>query len=219
MFTKCPECQKIHPLTLEQLRASRGILRCEACSETFDALELISETAAYETAASLPATDLPWNQENTPGGAYWSVGLIIGLLLLAGQIVYFEGYYFSQNPIFRPVLEKICTQLNCRLPAYKNLDEFTVLQGSLSALPDHTHLFRAVISNQAAFTQIYPNITLTLLDYTGKPFTHRVFRPQEYLPKDSITTPAMISDATTEINLNIAAPEAKVGGYTFELIY
>jgi hypothetical protein len=144
--------------------------------------------------------------------------LIIGLLLLAGQVMYFEGYYFSQNPVFRPVLEKICTLLNCRLPAYKNPDEFTVLQGSFTALPDHANLFKAVISNPAAFTQPYPNVRLTLLDYTGKPFTHRVFRPQEYLPEDS-TTPVMISDATAEIGLNIAAPETKVGGYTFELTY
>ncbi|MFZ2313692.1 MAG: DUF3426 domain-containing protein [Methylobacter sp.] len=133
--------------------------------------------------------------------------------------MYFEGYTFSQKPTFRPVLEKICAQLSCRLPAYKNLDEFTILQSSLSALPDHTHLFKAVISNQAAFTQTYPNITLTLLDYAGKPFTHRVFSAQEYLPKDSITTSAMISDATTEISLKIATPKTKVGGHTFELTY
>lgn len=220
MFTKCPECQKTHPLTLEQLRASRGILRCEGCSETFDALEFLSETAADETTVeSLSATDLSWSQEAVPVSAYWGVGLIIGLLLFVGQIVYFEGYHFSQNPIFRPVLEKICGQLNCRLPAYKNPDEFTVLQSSFTASPDHTHLFRAVISNQAAFTQSYPSIKLTLLDYTGKPFTHRVFTPQEYLPKDPITAPVMISDATTEISLNIAAPKTKVGGYTFELTY
>lgn len=206
-------------MTLEQLRASRGILRCEGCSETFDALELLSETAADETAVSLPATDLPWSRENIVGSAYWRTGLIIGLLLLAGQIVYFEGYRFSQNPIFRPVLEKICAPLNCRLPVYKNLDEFAVLQGSFTDLPDHTRLFKAVITNQAAFTQAYPNIDLTLFDYTGKAFTHRVFKPQEYLPKDSITAPAMTADATTEISLNIAAPETKVGGYTFDLTY
>jgi len=219
MFTKCPECQKVYPLTLEQLRASRGILRCEGCSETFDALELISETVADEAVASPPATDLPWSRESMPGSAYWSVGLVIALLLLVGQIVYFEGYHFSQNPIFRPVLEKICTQLSCRLPAYKNPDEFTVLQGSFTALPDHAYLFKAVISNQAAFTQPYPNVRLTLLDYTGKPFTHRVFRPKEYLHEALITTPVMTADASAEIDLNIAAPETKVGGYTFELTY
>ena len=217
MFTKCPKCQKTHPLTLEQLRASRGILRCKGCSETFDALELISETESEAVPST--TTQLPWNQETSSTSIHWRAGLIFGLLFFMGQLVYFEGYTFSQKPTFRPVLEKICAQLNCRLPAYKNLDEFTILQSSLSALPDHTHLFRAVISNQAAFTQTYPNITLTLLDYAGKPFTHRVFSAQEYLPKDSITTSAMISDATTEISLKIATPETKVGGHTFELTY
>ncbi len=217
MFTKCPKCQKTHPLTLEQLRASRGILRCKGCSETFDALELISETESEAVPSPIP--QLPWNRENSRTSIHWRGGLIFGLLFFIGQLVYFEGYTFSQKPTFRPVLEKICAQLSCRLPAYKNLDEFTILQSSLSALPDHTHLFKAVISNQAAFTQTYPNITLTLLDYAGKPFTHRVFSAQEYLPKDSITTSAMISDATTEISLKIATPDTKVGGHTFELTY
>jgi hypothetical protein len=132
--------------------------------------------------------------------------------------MYFEGYYFSQNPVFRPVLEKYAPYRTaaCLLtksgrvhgtarPAYR----FT----------DHANLFKAVISNQAAFTQTYPNVRLILLDYTGKPFTHRVFRPQEYLPEALVTTPVMISDATAEISLNIAAPETKVGGYTFDLTY
>jgi predicted Zn finger-like uncharacterized protein len=217
MFTKCPNCQKTHPLTLEQLRASRGILRCNGCSETFDALELICETESE--AVPSPIQQLPWNRENSGTSIHWRGGLIFGLLFFIGQLVYFEGHAFSQASTFRPVLEKICAQLNYRLPAYKNLDEFTVLQGSLSELPDHALLFRTVINNQAAFTQTYPNIKLTLLDYTGKPFTHRVFSAKEYLPKDSVTTPVMIPDATTEISLKIATPETKVGGHTFELTY
>ncbi|HEY8095047.1 MAG TPA: DUF3426 domain-containing protein, partial [Methylobacter sp.] len=54
------------------------------------------------------------------GGIYWRLGLVIALLLLAGQIVYFEGTALSRNPTFRPSLEKLCRQLNCQLPAYKN---------------------------------------------------------------------------------------------------
>ena len=119
-----------------------------------------------------------------PGSTYWRAGLVIALLLLAGQIMYFEGTTLSRNPTFRPGLEKICRQLNCQLPAYKNPDEFAVLQGSLSALPDRSLLFRAVIRNRAAFAQPYPNLELTLLDYAENPFARRIFRPQDYLPQN-----------------------------------
>ena len=145
-------------------------------------------------------------------------GLVIGLLLLIGQIVYFEGYAFSQNPAVRPGLVKLCQLINCQLPVYKNLDEFTLLHGSFTPLPDQNYAFRVVMSNQAAFAQPYPNIKLTLLDYSGNAFAHRIFQPRDYLPEDAVAS-VMAADATTEISLKIAAPKTKVGGSTFDLIY
>jgi hypothetical protein len=193
------------------------MLRCSNCPAIFDALERISETEEINHSENPLAKSLPWDKENAPGNAYWGTGLVISLLLLIGQIVYFEGYAFSQNPVLRPSLEKLCQQLNCQLPVYRNPGEFT-LHGIFNPLPDQNYLFQAVITNQAAFTQVYPDIKLTLFDYNGKAFAHRIFRPQDYLPENSADT-GMVAEATTEISLKIAAPETKVGGSTYELIY
>ena len=153
-----------------------------------------------------------------PGNAYWRTGLVIGLLLLIGQIIYFEGYAFSQNPAVRPGLAKLCQLIKCQLPDYKNLDEFSLLHGSFTPLPDQNYDFRVVMSNQADFSQPYPNIKLTLFDYSGNAFAHRIFQPRDYLPENAVAT-LMAADATTEISLKIAAPKTKVGGSTFDLIY
>jgi hypothetical protein len=192
-------------------------LRCNSCSAMFDALERISETEEINHSENLPAKSLPWDKERSSGNIYWRAGLVISLLLLIGQIVYFEGYAFSQNPSLRPGLEKLCQQLNCHIPVYKNLDEFTLLHGFFNPLPDQNYLFQAVINNQAEFSQPYPNIKLTLLDYNGNAFAHRIFRPRDYLPEASSTD--MAADAITEISLKIAAPKTKVGGSAYELIY
>jgi hypothetical protein len=183
----------------------------------FDALERIRETREADNTENLPPKSLPWNKKSEAGNAYWRAGLVISLLFLIGQIVYFEGYAFSQNPVLRPGLEKLCQQLDCQLPVYKNLDEF-ILHGFFNPLPDQNYVFQAVINNQAAFTQAYPNIKLTLLDYSGNAFAHRIFRPRDYLPETSVRTD-MAADATTEISLQIAAPKTKVGGSSYELIY
>ena len=74
------------------------------------------------------------------------------------------------------------------------------------------------MSNQADFSQPYPNIKLTLFDYNGNAFANRVFQPNDYLTEDAVPN-LMAADATTEISLKIAAPETKVGGSTFDLIY
>jgi predicted Zn finger-like uncharacterized protein len=215
MFTRCPECQKTHTLTLEQLRVSRGMMRCSQCSALFDALAFISETADREKPT---ARHLPWEKVSLPDGSHWGAALLLGVLLLAAQIVYFEGPAISQHATFRPWLESLCSKLSCQLPAYKNLDEFTVMHGSFAMLPDHSYAFKAVISNQAVFRQPYPNIRLTLFDFNGSAFAHRLFQPHDYLPAYSAAS-AIDADASTEINLNIAAPDTPVGGYTFELVY
>ena len=217
MFTQCPECQKTHPLTLEQLRASRGMMRCSHCSALFDALAFIGETAAVEVEKTTPRP-LPWENVNLPDGSHWGIAVLVGALLFAAQIAYFEGHTISQNTRFRPWLEALCSKLGCQLPAYKNLDEFTVMHGSFAVLPDHNYAFKAVISNQASFKQPYPNIKLTLFDFNGTAFAHRIFQPQYYLPAYAVAT-AIDADASTEINLNIAKPATPVGGYTFELVY
>jgi len=218
MFTQCPECQTIQPLTLAQLRAGRGMLRCSHCSAMFDALERISETEDISLSEQQSSSSLPWDKKNTSDNTYWSTGLIIGLLLLVGQIVYFEGYAFSQNPAVRPGLAKACQLIKCHLPDYKNPDEFALLHSSFTPLPDQNYEFRVVMSNQADFSQAYPNIKLILFDYSGNAFAHRIFQPRDYLPEDSVSS-LMAADATTEISLKIAAPKTKVGGSTFDLIY
>ena len=218
MFTQCTECQTIQALTLAQLRSGRGMLRCSHCSSMFDALEHISETEEINHSDNLSSTRLPWDKVSSSGNAYWSTGLVIGLLLLMGLVVYFEGYAFTQNIAIRPALAKLCELINCQLPVYKNLDEFTLLHSSFTPLPDQNYVLRVAISNQAKFSQTYPNIKLTLLDYSGNAFAHRVFQPKDYSPSNSVAN-VMAADATTEITLKIAAPKSKVGGSTFELIY
>jgi len=189
----------------------------------FNALEFISETSDAYNAENLSAQGMrtqamPWDKQNESSNAFWGIGVLLTVLLLVAQIIYFEGYAFSQNTRFRPGLEKICRYLDCKLPLYQNPDEFAVLHGSFQPLPDHGYEFRAIITNEAAFTQALPNITLNLLDYNGKRFTHRVFGPRDYLPESASLTD-LASGATTEIRLLIAAPKTGIGGYTFDITY
>lgn len=204
---------------MEQLRTSRAIVFCSDCAISFDALELLSDTVTVDVEKTEnPLTvPLPWEIESIPGNSYWQSGLLGVSLLLLAQLVYFEGYAFSQNPSFRPSLERLCQTLNCSLPPYRHADEFSVLEGSLTALPDHILAFRTIVSNQGAFAQPFPNLYLTLLDYTGRPFANRIFRPQDYLPV--VPTTPINADATLEIRLALAAPKTSIGGYTFELTY
>jgi predicted Zn finger-like uncharacterized protein len=184
---------------------------------------IVNKPVSYiETAKQEPAEvgtgRLPWEKEQQPLNTNWLLGLIVGVLLLFGQLAYFESDKLSQNPAYRPQLEKLCHWLSCNLADYQNLDEFEVLQGSFTQNADRTITFKAVINNQASFKQKLPNIKLTLLDYNEQLFAQRIFYPKEHLSAASNPDP-IAPDATVSINLTIAAPKTPIGGYTFDLIY
>ena len=216
MYTQCPQCLTIQSLSLEQLRGSRGILKCCHCSAPFDALARISETETIAGENSANASLLPWDPDQDSKAGFWGLGVCVCLLLFIAQLIYIEGYAFTQNARMRPFLVALCDQIACRLPVYKNTAKFNIV-GSFNPTPDNNYEFHAAISNQAALSQAYPNVRLVLLAFSGKPFAARVFQPQDYLP-EVLRATLMKPDATTEISLRIAAPKTAIGGTSFEIV-
>lgn len=178
-----------------------------------------NETTPIPPTMSPTSERLPWEAEKTPVNVLWFVGVVIGSLILLGQIIYFESARAGQNAAYRPQLEKLCNWLGCQLADYENLAELTVLQGSFTPNADNTISFKAVINNQAAFKQHLPNIKLTLLDYNEQLFAQRIFAPKEYLPATASTSFSIAPDETVTASLTIAAPKTSIGGYNFDLTY
>ncbi len=215
MYTRCPECNKQHSISTEQLRASRGMMKCTECAFLFDALESISDQPIEATRP--PPQSSPFDHDRPfkrKPAFLWAIGICLGLTGLIGQFFYFENYHLSQNQTFRPWLLKLCTSLDCQLPTYKNTDEISILQGSLEANGQSSYRFTAVIVNQAGFPQPYPGIRLTLLNFTGEPFAERVFSAKDYRPDSN----QLAADESAHIILDIATPRGGIGGYTFKLL-
>jgi len=227
MYTQCPKCNSQRPVSVEDLRSLGGILTCYTCSSTFDALSLLSKGYAPSTKKKQGASvklddevDLEFNTnqndvvpvlQNIP----WGVASSFCLLLFIFQLYFFEGYNLIQNNSLRPWVEKICAPLGCQLPIYKNLDEITLLHGSLEPTGDEQFIFKTAFTNQSAFTQKIPAIKLILVNYTGADFAERIFYPDEFPKQES---DFIEPDMSSEITLNIASPKTKVGGYRFKLI-
>ena len=215
MYSQCPECGTNNFLTVDQLRNSHAMVRCSHCSGIFDALNTLSETA--DDARIDPIHPQPFLDDKTsiPGShPYWSGILVFSCFVFLLQIIYFEGFNFTQNTQLRPWLTKACEHLSSQLPAYKNTHDFSIIHGALTPSGDGQYQFKAVISNQAPFAQAHPRIKLTLLKLTGEVFAQRIFNPSEYSPEKSTL---IASNDTAEINISLAAPKIKIGGYTFEL--
>lgn len=217
MFTQCPECQEEHIITVEQLRQSRGMICCQNCATMFDALELLSDESK-KTMDDIE-TGLPWEPEpesiDKANNTIWLVSSVACTLLLISQFIYFEAYNLTQHPTTRPWLVKTCQLIGCQLPIYNNLNDFSVIQGSLNKADNNSYSFHAVISNQSRFSQELPKIKLKLSTLTGKIFAQRSFSAQEYKRTGN---KFIAGNETIEVSLTIAAPDITIGGYSFELI-
>ena len=44
MYTQCPDCSLIFRVTADVLKQAAGMVRCGGCSNTFNALEYLSES-------------------------------------------------------------------------------------------------------------------------------------------------------------------------------
>ncbi len=216
MYSRCSHCQTQQEVGAEQLRRSRGLLTCSVCGKRFDALASLSEQADVEFNQERDANFLPNLATKKSATGAWSVACaLMGLGFLA-QVIYFEGEsLISRQPWLRVGLQAICERLHCRLPAYKNLDEWAVSHSDFRSRSDKNYIFSAAITNQAAFPQAWPDLKLVLLNYSGQPVAERVFSGREYA-----SVPALAADETAEIKLAIVAPSGvgKIGGYTFTLI-
>ncbi len=213
MYTQCSKCKKQHEISVEELRASRGMISCDSCATMFDALELLSEGQGVNAGGgdiAIPPIKL---KKKYP--SFWGLGYSICIILFIFQIVLFEGYNLTQNATVRPWLEKTCGYFDCQLPRYKNLNEFTILHGSFEPAANKHYIFKAAFTNQSAFEQALPSIKLTLLDFTGHAFAKRIFHPQEY---SNQAHDLIEPDMSEEITMEIAAPSTKMGGYRFEFI-
>lgn len=215
MYSRCSHCQAQQEVSAEQLRRSRGLLSCSACGKRFDALASLSEQADTEFTKENTADFLLNLATKKPATAAWGLACALTGLVFIAQVFYFEGDALSRQPQLRAGLQSICDRLQCRLPEYKNLDEWSVSHGDFRNLSDKNYIFSAAITNQAAFLQTIPDLKLVLLNFSGQAVAERIFSGRQYA-----SVAALAANETAEIRLNVVAPPgvAKIGGYTFSLL-
>ncbi len=211
MLIECPECHQTHSLTTEEFQKSDGTTTCPECCCKFDPLANLAETVAARE-------PFPWEKsEDKPiSNSFWFLGVLAGLLLLGFQFLYFKSDDLEQNQIIRPWLLHLCKLTDCRLSRYHNANEFSVLHSSFELQNNH-YTLQAAIRNEAPFPQNFPDIKLTLLSYSGAHVAQRIFYPKDYL-EQNLTEDSLDPSETFTIKLDIALPEAKVGGFSIEIL-
>lgn len=118
-------------------------------------------------------------------GAALGVAAVIGLFVLAAQLIYLNRTRISAElPELRPVLEQTCALLGCTVPLPADRQLLRTEWSELTVVPDHPGLvqFTAILKNHARYPQAWPAMELTLTDSEDRVLVRKVLPPAEYLP-------------------------------------
>lgn len=109
--------------------------------------------------------------------ALLSAGLV---LVLLAQFVHRERDTLAlKYPQLQPVLQFVCTALNCQIEPLRRIDALIIDASSLTAAGNSAYRLNMVIKNQADLPVAFPGIELTLIDALDQVLVRRTFLPKD----------------------------------------
>jgi len=177
---------------------------------------------AEQRMAALPADEYQFVSPDSRPHWIWRLGVVVLVLGLAGQTVYFfRTAIVSNYPETRPYLSKACEWLSCALPW--NRDENALKVESSDLIEEigapGRFLLTATISNRAKTVQDFPHIELTLTDTNNQTLARRVLQPKDYLGRPLQRDEGMAPASETSLNLRLEASSSRAAGYHLLLFF
>ena len=147
----------------------------------------------------------------------WQALATAALLSLLGvQILLAERARLAADSRWRPVLQALCGVIGCRLPAWRQPEEFTMLARDVHMHPQRAGALRAsaTFRNNARWAQPWPALRLTLSDADGRTLGARTFAPKAYL--DTNTRGVLAPGQTARVVIDLHEPGPDVVAFAFE---
>lgn len=152
----------------------------------------------------------------------WVLGTLLLALAAAAQ-----GTYFLRNsiaiyyPKLKPQLVQACEHLKCSIELPKQIEWIVIDDSDMQEDLKHSgvmHLSSSLF-NKAGFVQAYPNLELTLTNTDDSPVLRRVFKPNEYLPRNTDIAAGFSAGNEIKVKLAITTDDVSVAGYRLYVTY
>ena len=192
-------------------RALKMKLRDEQAPEQFVA----------ENLASLQAVATPV-QLHSDSPTRWgrTLTLLLSAVLLgmslAGQHLWRNQVFYSQQARWRPLLEWVCADRGCDLPIYEDLPAIEPSNLSVRSHPNRADaiMVQVQIRNTAPFEQAFPVMIVGFNTADNELIALREFSPAEYLQGELPESAMMPVMAPVPINLSLMDPGEDAVNYT-----
>ena len=143
------------------------------------------------------------------------VAIVVGLLALTAQVLWFQYDVWIQDPGMRPVYERVCPVVGCRLPVLKDVARFYSKELVVRSHPSAADalMVDALIVNDAPFEQPFPVIELRFSALGGQLVAARRFKPEEYLAGELEGANVIRPQTPVHVTLEIQDPGPEAVSY------
>jgi predicted Zn finger-like uncharacterized protein len=175
-----------------------------------------------EAAVTQPPEDAPVKRRSPWLTAVLVLLSLIGLLLLAGQLVYINRTLIAaQAPQLRPALEGVCKQLGCKVPLPTDQEYIRTEWSELSFVPEHANLVQlsATLKNHALYPQALPVLEVTLRNAENQVLIRKVFTPQEYLKPENRKLQHFPANSELKLTMRFDVGNVHAQGYSLYWFY
>jgi len=200
-ITTCPNCLTRFIVDRGQLESHQGQVKCAKCQHVFDFRQHLE--SAHEQTVFLKGRRLKNRR------TYLFIALLA--LLALGQMVFFARTDIIMRwPATQPTFIKACQLFHCKDLLPKQIKLIRLEGTELIQDENMTGLikFNALLINDAAYTQTYPELELTLTDINDQAVMRKKIKPEDYTKnvKDGLK-----AGEELHININLETTEAVTG--------
>ncbi|AEC22055.1 hypothetical protein PT7_3515 [Pusillimonas sp. T7-7] len=171
------------------------------------------------------------------GRLLWRLLVLLGLLLLLAQLAYVYRAQIANNvAALRPVLERACVPLECKIPYARQIDQISIMSSSLrsgtgaavgSAQADQATaqgqaappmLLQLTMRNTYDKPQEWPTLVLDLTDLSGTRVVRKNLPPESYLPAEALSQPFK-AGSEISVSVPIILKDVKANGYQLDKFF
>ena len=188
-------------------------------SQALEAINQAKQELQASTRQQLDTSKAISKSSFTASNLLWGVAISFAIIGFVGQYTYFyRDDLAQQHSQLRPLLERMCKSLDCKLQLAKAPEKFKLISHDMRQDPQHenTLLVRGTFINTADFTQAYPSVKLKLSDLKGETIAQRSFAPTQYLAKSPNLEAGIPPSGSVETELSIVDLGPQVVGFSLE---
>jgi len=134
---------------------------------------------------------------------YWTAAVcVLGAFLAIQSVFLFRDNIARTIPGTRPALVSLCNVFGCAMPLPRDASRIKVTYGFNQRNEGH-YVFYATVTNEADFTQDWPNLELTLHNFIEQPLSRRTFTPSEWVPSEKFDRKGMAPKSYVSTHLEL----------------